>query len=99
MGNTIVIDEAAARADMNRISNAIPDLQAARSALLKVKEEGEVTQGQTGKAIVQKSTELIKRIDKLINSLNQTKQEIYITVKQNQELDDALASAIGSLLE
>ena len=96
--SNIVIDEDAARNDMNRITNAIPDLQAARAALLRVKEEGEVTEGKTGRAIVEKSSQLIRRIDKLINSLQQTKQEIYITVKQNQVLDEALAASIGSML-
>ena len=96
--STIIIDEAAAKADMNRITNAIPDLQQARAALLRVKEEGEVTQGQTGKAIVEKSSQLITRIDRLIRSLQETKQEIYVTVKQNQELDDSIASSIASIL-
>ena len=96
--STIIIDEAAARADMNRITNAIPDLQQARAALLRVKEEGEVTEGQTGKAIVEKSSQLITRIDRLIRSLQETKQEIYVTVKQNQELDESIASSIASIL-
>ncbi len=96
--STIIIDEAAAKADMNRITNAIPDLQQARAALLRVKEEGEVTEGQTGKAIVEKSSQLITRIDRLIRSLQETKQEIYVTVKQNQELDESIASSIASIL-
>ena len=95
--STIIIDEAAAKADMNRITNAIPDLQQARAALLRVKEEGEVTEGKTGRAIVEKSSQLITRIDRLIRSLQETKQEIYITVKQNQELDDSIASSIASI--
>lgn len=96
--STIIIDEAAAKADMNRITNAIPDLQAARAALVRVKEEGEVTQGKTGRAIVEKSSQLIRRIDRLIKSLQETKYEINITVKQNQSLDEDLARGIASIL-
>lgn len=96
--STIIIDEAAAKADMNRITNAIPDLQAARAALVRVKEEGEVTEGKTGRAIVEKSSQLIRRIDRLIKSLQETKYEINITVKQNQSLDEDLARGIASIL-
>lgn len=98
MSGTYVIDIEAAKADMNCIQNAIPDLQAARAALLKVKEEGEVTQGKTGRAIVEKSSQLIRRIDRLIRSLQETKQEIHVTVKQNQELQEAIRSGIGSMM-
>ena len=90
-----VIDETAARTDMNRISQAIPELQAARAALVRVREQGEATKGETGKAIVEKSTALIKRIDKLMQSLRETSAEINVTVQQNQYLDKALASGMN----
>lgn len=90
----IKIDEAAARLDMSRISQAIPELQAARAALVRVREQGQATKGQTGTAIVDKANALITRIDKLISSLKSTSSEINVTVQQNQALDSALASII-----
>ena len=93
----IKIDEAAARADISRINQAIPELQAARAALVRVKEQGEATKGQTGKAIVEKATALINRIDKLIRSLRETSAEINVTVQQNQLLDSNIASFINNL--
>lgn len=93
----IKIDEAAARTDIARINQAIPELQAARAALLRVKEQGEATKGQTGKAIVEKSTALINRIDKLIRSLRETSQEINVTVQQNQMFDSSIASLLNNI--
>ncbi len=96
-GTGIVINESAARLDINRINQAIPELQAARAALNRVKEQGEMTKGETGKAIVEKANALIKRIDNLIRSLNETSREIQVTVQQNQMFDSQLASVIGAL--
>lgn len=99
MSTKIHIDPVAARADINRITNAIPDLQAARAALLRVKEEGEATQGKTGNAIVNKSQALISRIDKLISSLNSTKREIQETVRLNQQAEEEMARAFANMLQ
>lgn len=93
----IKIDEGAARTDISRIENAIPELIAAKQALIRVREQGEATKGETGKAIVQKATALINRIDKLIRSLNETKAEIRVTVQQNQLLDQNIASFIDNI--
>ena len=93
----IKIDEVAARADISRINQAIPELQAARAALVRVKEQGEATKGQTGKAIVEKATALINRIDKLMRSLRETSAEINVTVQQNQLLDSNIASFINNI--
>ena len=95
--NGIKIDENAARADINRINQAIPELQAARAALVRGKEQGEATKGETGKAIVEKANVLISRIDKLIRSLRETSAEINITVQQNKMLDVNIASFINNI--
>ena len=95
--NGIKIDEVAARADISRINQAIPELQAARAALVRVKEQGEATKGKTGQAIVEKSNVLINRIDKLIRSLRETSSEINVTVQQNQLLDTGIATFINNI--
>lgn len=92
--SVIKIDEVAATTDRNRISAAIPELQAARSALLRVMEEGENTKGETGKAIVEKANVLIHRINKLIQSLQETSEEIRLTIKLNQAVDAQMSSTI-----
>ena len=93
----IKIDEVAAKADISRINQEIPELQAPRAALVRVKEQGEATKGQTGKAIVEKANALINRIDKLIRSLRETSAEINVTVQQNQILDANIASFINNV--
>ena len=47
----VTIDEDAANRDIRRISQALPSLQEARASLERVREEGNKTQGETGKAI------------------------------------------------
>lgn len=96
MTDRIIIDENAAMADIQRINQAIPILEQARSALTQVKQEGEQTIGKTGTAIVHKSDQLIQRIDQLIASLQHTRSEIQKTVNQNKALDAELARRIGA---
>ena len=96
MTDRIIIDENAAMADIQRINQAIPILEQARSALTQVKQEGEQTIGKTGMAIVHKSGQLIQRIDQLIASLQHTRSEIQKTVNQNKALDAELARRIGA---
>lgn len=96
MTDRIIIDENAAMADIQRINQAIPILEQARSALTQVKQEGEQTIGKTGTTIVHKSGQLIQRIDQLIASLQHTRSEIQKTVNQNKALDAELARRIGA---
>ena len=87
----VTIDEEVANLDIRRISQAIPSLQAARAALVQVQQEGNATKGQTGTAVVEKATELIRRIDGLLQSLENTQTVIRRTVQKYQDIDASLA--------
>jgi len=93
----VTIDETAANRDIQRINQSIPSLQAARAALIQVREEGNATKGQTGAAIVEKANQLIQRIDSLLYTLDETKNIIRRTVKKYQTIDAELASLTKDL--
>lgn len=94
----VTIDEDAANRDIRRINQALPSLHDAKTSLERVREEGNRTQGETGRAIVEKSTELIRRIDRLISSLEETKVFLKRTVVKYQEIDENLAKAAQSFV-
>ena len=94
----VTIDEAAANLDIRKIRQAVPSLKEARASLVRVMEEGEKTQGETGKAVVEKASELIRRIDKLIQSLEETSTLLKRTVAKYQDIDENLAKSAESFL-
>lgn len=93
---TITIDEQAARSDIQKIQNALPNLQAAKSALDRLISEGSTTQGNTGTAIVEKANELNTRLAQLIQALEETKSCIQQTVVHYQRLDAEVKAAIAA---
>ena len=98
MNQNVTIDEDAANRDIRRINQALPSLQEAKASLERVREEGNQTKGETGKAIVEKSTELIRRIDRLISSLEETSILLKRTVEKYQEIDENLAKVAQSFV-
>lgn len=96
MMDTYVIDEAAAKADMIKMNESIEHLKRARQAVSQLMNEAEAMQGQTGAAIVEKTQELLTRIDRLIRQLQTSVSLLASTVAHYQQLDDAHAAKIRS---
>lgn len=92
--DTYVIDEAVARSDMAKMEQAIAHLKQARQAIVRLMNEGEGMQGQTGTAIVEKSQELLQRIDRLSRQLQNSVSLLGSTVAHYQQIDDAHAARI-----
>lgn len=92
--DTYVIDEAAARADMIKMNEAIEHLKQARRAVSQLVNEAETMQGQTGAAIVEKAQELLYRIDRLISQLQTSVALLGSTVAHYQQIDNAHAAKI-----
>lgn len=89
-----VIDEAVARSDMAKMEQAISHLKQARQSIVRLMNEGEGMRGQTGTAVVEKSQELLHRIDRLIRQLQNSVSLLGSTVVHYQQIDDAHAAKI-----
>ena len=92
--DTYVIDEAAARSDMAKISQAAQLLKQARQAVSQLLSSAEGMQGQTGSAIAEKTQELQHRIDLLTRQLQTSVALLNSTVVHYQQLDAAHAVRI-----
>jgi ElaB/YqjD/DUF883 family membrane-anchored ribosome-binding protein len=92
--DTYVIDEAVARSDMAKMNQAVSHLQQARQTVVRLMNEAETMQGQTGAAIVEKAQELQVRIDRLTRQLQNSVQLLGSTVAHYQHIDDAHAEKI-----
>lgn len=96
MMDTYVIDEDVARSDMAKMKQAISHLQQARQTIVRLMNEAEAMQGQTGAAIAEKAQELQVRIDRLTRQLQNSISLLNSTVIHYQQLDDAHAAKIHS---
>lgn len=95
----ITISPSAARADMNKLSSAIEQLEQSRTAIVQLQQCAESMSGQTGAAVVEKAGELKIKIDRLNKNLVQSKQLIAKVVQDYQQRDAELGqSIIGRLL-
>ena len=94
--DTYVIDEAVARSDMVKMNQAVEHLKRARQTIVRLLNEAENMQGQTGTAIVEKAQELQVRIDRLTRQLQTSVALLNSTVVHYQKLDDAHAAKIRS---
>ena len=92
--DTYVIDEAVARSDMAKMNQAISHLRQARQTIVRLQNEADAMQGQTGAAIMEKAQELQARIDRLIRQLQNSVQLLGSAVSHYQQLDDAHAARI-----
>ena len=92
----ITIDEVAAMKDISKINLAIPKLVNAKTALEQILREGSNSKGDTSAAIIEKSQELIKKINRMIENLNETQRVIKKTVNYYRELDKKVKRAIES---
>lgn len=92
--DTYVIDEAAARSDMAKISQAAQLLKQARQAVSQLLSSAEGMQGQTGSAIAEKAQELQHRIDLLTRQLQTSVALLNSTVVHYQQLDATHAARI-----
>ncbi|MCI5700940.1 MAG: hypothetical protein MR308_11280 [Lachnospiraceae bacterium] len=90
----ITIDEIAANGDIAKINQALPSLENAKNALEHLLEQGSSSKGETGAAVVEKTQELIKMLNTLINALEETKGCISKTVKHYQKLDQEVKASI-----
>lgn len=91
---TITIDEQAARRDIQKLNSVLPSLEAAKRTLERLNEEGGNTKGSTGQAIVEKSSELVKRLNDMIRAMQETRNCIEQTVRHYQKLDQEVKAAI-----
>lgn len=92
--DTYVIDEGVARSDMAKMNQAISHLNQARQTVVRLMNEAETMQGQTGMAIVEKAQELQIRIDRLTRQLQTSVSLLGSTVAHYQQLDDDHAARI-----
>lgn len=92
----ITIDEAAASADIQKIRSAITKLEDSKNSLNRLIASASSMQGQTGQAIVEKSGQLSRQIDALIEKLNSSASYIRKTVDKYREEDRQLAQRIRS---
>jgi len=91
---TITIDEVAAQADINRMTNAISILEQAKLSVDLLAAEAAQSKGETMNAIWEKSEELSGRINKLVANLENSICLIHNTVAHYQALDAQLRSVI-----
>lgn len=93
---TVTIDEQAAWSDIQKIQLALPSLYNARTALEQLVLQSSTMQGETGAAITEKASELLAKINRLIQNLNDTSGSISQTVYKYQELDRQVKATIES---
>lgn len=93
---TITIDEQAAANDIYRIQNALPILDAARKSIRQVMEVASTSQGEAGRAILEKSEELCNELNRLTKSLENTAVYIQNTVNHYRQLDLEVKAAIAA---
>lgn len=91
---TITIDEQAARSDIRKIAAALPELEAAKAAMDRIYSEGSNTQGETGRAVVDKADELRKKLEQTMQALRETQELIQRTVNHYQRLDREVKAMI-----
>lgn len=92
--DTYVIDEAAARADISKMNQAVQHLNQARRTVVQLMSEAQSMEGQTGQAIYEKAQELQYRIDRLVRQLQNSGALIQRTVSHYQQLDNEHAIRI-----
>lgn len=92
--DTYIIDEAVARSDMAKMSQAVQHLQQAHRAVTQLRNEAESMQGETALAIAEKTQELQVRIERLTRQLQTSVSLLASTVSHYQQLDEAHAARI-----
>ena len=90
----ITIDEAAANADIRRIETALAQLENSKNALNALLRQASEGQGQTTNAVVEKSAQLIDKVNDMMQRLNETISFIRQTVAHYEEVDRQLKEAI-----
>ncbi len=81
----IIIDPAAAEADVKCINQAIEILYSSLNSLKSVSNTASSIQGETGIAIVEKSNQMVNRINELIRQLQETTSLIDKVVNEYYE--------------
>ena len=94
---TITIDEAAANRDISKINQTIPLLKNAKSSLITLRNQAAATKGETGNALQEKSSELIRQIDSQIAHLEATASMIRRVVRHYQILDQKVKAHIQAM--
>ena len=93
----ITIDEDAANRDIARINQIIPRLLDAKTVLETMKAQSENTKGDTGSALMEKTTEMIGKINQQISNLEETRLLIQKTVKHYKLLDQKVKAHIMAM--
>ena len=96
MAGNIYINEDAANADIAKIRAAITRLEEAQSSIKKLSNSADNMTGQTGEAIKEKCTTLDSQIKSLTGNLNYTIRLIKGAIREYQQKDAEMASAIKS---
>lgn len=91
----ITIDEAAARRDVQRIHGAMQALNEALNTVNTLTRQAQQMRGQTGTAIVEKSTEMATLIRAMSARMVETSGFINDTVAKYQAKDEHLGNVIA----
>lgn len=94
--DSYVIDENVARSDMKKMGQAVEMLNRARQALSQLISSAETMQGDTCRAIAEKSQELQKRIDYLTDHLRTSVSQLQAAVTNYQRIDAEHAAMISN---
>lgn len=91
----ITIDEAAAKRDVQRIQGARQELNEALNTVNMLMQQAQQMRGQTGTAIVEKSTEIAMLTRRMSARLVETSGFINDTVAKYQSKDEQLGNIIA----
>lgn len=91
----ITIDEIAAQHDINRASEAEEILKTVAVQLRRLVLQAEEYEGQTARALAEKAQEMLGRVQKLIDSLEETQTITRQTVSKYKELDARVSALLA----
>ncbi len=92
----ITIDEAAAEKDVRNIRAAREILVEAKRSIDRLFAQASESTGDTAAAILEKAQELAKKVDVLVNRLDESAHLIQKTVAHYQEVDRQVKAAIAA---
>ncbi len=92
----IMIDEAAANRDISKLQAAQEILNRVIAAFQQLNSQAAEGQGETARALSDKSQEMIARISRTVQQMDDAKSTIRTTVAKYREIDRALREMINA---
>lgn len=93
----ITIDEIVAQSDINKTNSAKVELERAKKLLTNLMNQAAEGEGKTCDAIMEKSRQLITKIDSTCLSLEEAASLIRTTVEKYKHIDEELKNSIQSM--